>query len=69
MHGCTFDVGGRSSDLRGSGVQTYTNGFRVGCALVGSVTGDALTGSITVTLNGATGLGGSSSFPLTLAKQ
>jgi len=69
MHGCTFNVSGPSTDVKGNGTAISSNGFRVACALAGSVSGDAFTGSITVTLSGTSGLGGSSSFPVTQSKQ
>jgi hypothetical protein len=68
-HGCPFTISGTSTNVLGSGAFTYSNGFHVGCVVAGSVSGDTFAGSLTVTLNGSTGLPSSSTFPLTLSRK
>jgi hypothetical protein len=67
---CDFTVGGTPASVQGSGGFTNPqNNVRFSCTFAGSLSGDTLTGAITLTIGEPVGQGGSTSFPVTLSKR
>jgi len=67
--GSEFKVSGKTTDFRGSTTVTYAEtGANFSYTLAGSLSGDTITGTMTLMIIGPVSLGGSTTFPITLSK-